>query len=122
MTAYRITRLLAAASPYERNGNGGAGQRAHAPLSREAARHMVARTDSRVCPCQGLKHIAESHRAIGTNYQAGVLHKSGLASTKTHIDEPFRSNSPYDSLSVDGPSCVRKSQARSRAEQQSSSR
>eukprot|EP00965_Chrysotila_dentata_P118605 3921711-Pleurochrysis_carterae.AAC.2 len=32
---------------------------------------------------------------FGPTTNAGVLHKSGLASTKTHIDEPFRSNSPY---------------------------
>eukprot|EP00965_Chrysotila_dentata_P262743 6214659-Pleurochrysis_carterae.AAC.3 len=35
-------RGCSAASPYERNGNGGAGQRAPVPLSREAARQMAA--------------------------------------------------------------------------------
>eukprot|EP00965_Chrysotila_dentata_P212148 6186861-Pleurochrysis_carterae.AAC.1 len=36
---------------------------------------------------------------LGPSTNAGFLHKSGIASTKIHIDEPFRSNLPYREVS-----------------------
>eukprot|EP00965_Chrysotila_dentata_P143289 4734452-Pleurochrysis_carterae.AAC.1 len=47
-----------------------------------------------------LDQAQKAMERVGPNTNAGVLHKSGLASTKTSIDEPFRSNFPYH-FSVD---------------------